>query len=202
MHRCTKFSATRRSGTFCHEGLTTNRGKLSVTFSLPARHNCSTSGPHIVNSINGTNMSIYSVLSVGVLFTNVPLSRVSMSVAVGNTILPVLTFFVDTNVRRNMSGGVLTNAVRGSVLGRFVIHGACVCPPTVSVHVVNSVFRCAAGCVPGFGDVSVSNCRVRRYNTAYSLRVNCALTSNVRCVHYNRGTNLPISTFTGHLSFF
>lgn len=155
-----------------------------------------------MNSMNGTNISVYSLRGVGILFSNVPLGGVSISVAVGNTMLPVVTFCVGTNLRRKTGLRRVTKAVRGSVLGRFVIHGACVCPPTFSVGVVSSVFRCASRGVPGFGSVSVSNCRVRRTNTATSVRLTCALTSNLRCLQTKMTTNVSVSTFTPHLSFF
>lgn len=147
-------------------------------------------------------MTVSSVLSVGVLFSKVPLSRVSMSVAVGKTMLPIVTFCVIATRRRKMDRRGLSKAVRGSVLGRCVIHGACVCPPRVSVGVVTSVFRCASGCVPGFGDVDVSNCRVRRTKTPTSVRLTCALTSNLRCMEANLGTKVSVSSFTPELSFF
>ncbi len=196
------FGSAKESNHFYHECLKAGQHGLSVAFDLPTHRGYDSDHPRVAGDVGKAGVAIDSVLDMKVLFDQIPLDKVSVSMTMNGAVLPILASFIVAAEESGVSQSQLSGTIQNDILKEFMVRNTYIYPPTESMRIVADIIEYITKNMAKFNSVSISGYHIHEAGADLALELGLTLADGLEYVRTALKRNLHIDDFAPNLSFF
>lgn len=196
------FSTARESNAFYRQNLAAGQRGLSVAFDLPTHRGYDSDNPRVVGDIGKVGVAVDSVEDMKILFDQIPLDEMSVSMTMNGAVLPVLAGFIVAAEEQGVPREKLTGTIQNDILKEYLTRNTYIYPPGPSMRIVSDIIGYCSEHMPRFNTVSISGYHMMEAGANSVLQTAFTLADGLEYVKAALATGLDIDTFAPRLSFF
>ncbi|MGB2319877.1 MAG: methylmalonyl-CoA mutase [Candidatus Puniceispirillum sp.] len=196
------FSTAEESNAFYRRNLAAGQMGLSVAFDLPTHRGYDSDNPLVADDVGMAGVAIDSIVDMNVLFRDIPLDRMSVSMTMNGAVLPILALFVVAAEEQGVSPAALAGTIQNDVLKEFMVRNTYIYPPTPSMRIISDIFAFCADQMPKFNFISVSGYHMQEAGASADLELAYTLADGLEYVRAGVAAGLDVDAFVPRLSFF
>ncbi len=196
------FSTARESNAFYRQNLAAGQKGLSVAFDLATHRGYDSDNPRVVGDIGKVGVAVDSVEDMKILFDQIPLEEMSVSMTMNGAVLPVLAGFIVAAEEQGVPREKLTGTIQNDILKEYLTRNTYIYPPVPSMRIVSDIIGYCSEHMPRFNTVSISGYHMMEAGANSVLQTAFTLADGVEYVKAALATGLDIDTFAPRLSFF
>jgi len=196
------FSTAQESNDFYRANLAAGQMGLSVAFDLATHRGYDSDHPRVVGDVGKAGVAIDSVEDMKVLFDQVPLDKMSVSMTMNGAVLPVLASFVVAGEEQGVSRDKLTGTIQNDILKEFMVRNTYIYPPTPSMRIVADIIEYTSREMPKFNSISISGYHMQEAGATCDLELAFTIADGLDYVRAALSKGLDVDAFAGRLSFF
>src|SRR5687768_889588 len=196
------FSTAEESNAFYRRNLAAGQRGLSVAFDLPTHRGYDSDHPRVQGDIGKAGVAIDTVEDMKILFDQIPLDQMSVSMTMNGAVIPVMAFFIVTAEEQGVSLADLTGTIQNDILKEFMVRNTYIYPPKPSIRIVGDIFAFLATRMPKFNSISISGYHMHEAGATADLELAYTLADGLEYVRTGIATGLDIDEFAPRLSFF
>ena len=196
------FSTAEESNAFYRRNLAGGQKGLSVAFDLATHRGYDSDHPRVLGDVGKAGVAIDSVLDMKVLFDQIPLDQMSVSMTMNGAVLPVLAFFIVAAEEQGVAPGQLSGTIQNDILKEFMVRNTYIYPPGPSMRIVADIFAYTAHHMPRFNSISISGYHMQEAGATADLELAYTLADGLEYVRTGLQAGLDIDAFAPRLSFF
>jgi methylmalonyl-CoA mutase len=196
------FSTARESNAFYRQNLAAGQKGLSVAFDLATHRGYDSDNPRVVGDIGKVGVAVDSVEDMKILFDQIPLDEMSVSMTMNGAVLPVLAGFIVAAEEQGVPREKLTGTIQNDILKEYLTRNTYIYPPSPSMRIVSDIIGYCSKHMPKFNTVSISGYHMMEAGANSVLQTAFTLADGVEYVKAALATGLDIDTFAPRLSFF
>ena len=152
------FSTAEESNAFYRRNLAAGQKGLSVAFDLATHRGYDSDHPRVVGDVGKAGVAIDSILDMKILFDNIPLNKMSVSMTMNGAVLPVLAFYIVTALEQGAKLEELAGTIQNDILKEFMVRNTYIYPPEFSMKIIADIFEYTSKYMPKFNSISISGC--------------------------------------------
>lgn len=196
------FSTARESNEFYRKNLAAGQRGLSVAFDLATHRGYDSDHPRVAGDVGKAGVAIDSVLDMKVLFDNIPLDKMSVSMTMNGAVIPIMAFYIvaaeEQGVKPNQLGGTIQN----DILKEFMVRNTYIYPPEPSMRIVADIFSYTSRNMPRFNSISISGYHMHEAGAPAELELAYTLADGLEYIRTGLAAGIAIDEFAPRLSFF
>jgi methylmalonyl-CoA mutase len=196
------FSTAEESNAFYRRNLAGGQKGLSVAFDLATHRGYDSDHPRVVGDVGKAGVAIDSVEDMKILFDQIPLDQMSVSMTMNGAVLPVLAFFVVAAEEQGVPPEKLTGTIQNDILKEFMVRNTYIYPPAPSMRLIADIFSYTAEKMPKFNSISISGYHMHEAGATADIELAYTLADGVQYVRAGLAAGLKIDEFAPRLSFF
>lgn len=196
------FSTAAESNAFYRKNLTAGQKGLSVAFDLATHRGYDSDHPRVVGDVGQAGVAIDSVEDMKILFDQIPLDKMSVSMTMNGAVLPVLAMFIVAGEEQGVDQSALSGTVQNDILKEFMVRNTYIYPPEPSMRIVADIIQFTAQKMPKFNSISISGYHMQEAGATLAQELAYTLADGMEYVRAARARGLNIDDFAGRLSFF
>jgi len=196
------FSTAEKSNAFYRRNLAAGQKGLSIAFDLPTHRGYDSDHPRVVGDVGMAGVAIDSILDMRVLFDQIPLERMSVSMTMNGAVLPVLAMYVVAAEEQGVSPEQLTGTIQNDVLKEFMVRNTYIYPPEPSMRIVGDIFSYTAEHMPRFNSISVSGYHMQEAGATADLELGYTLADGLEYLRTAVRAGLDVDSIAPRISFF
>ncbi|MEW6334321.1 MAG: methylmalonyl-CoA mutase [Thermodesulfobacteriota bacterium] len=196
------FSTARESNLFYRQNLSAGQKGLSVAFDLATHRGYDSDNPRVVGDIGKVGVAVDSVEDMKILFDQIPLDEMSVSMTMNGAVLPVLAGFIVAAEEQGVPQDKLTGTIQNDILKEYLTRNTYIYPPGPSMRIVSDIIGYCSGHMPRFNTVSISGYHMMEAGANSVLQTAFTLADGLEYVKAALATGLDIDAFAPRLSFF
>ena len=196
------FSTAEDSNAFYKEGLRNGQKGLSVAFDLATHRGYDSDHPRVVGDVGKAGVAIDSVEDMKILFDEIPLDRMSVSMTMNGAVLPVLASYIVAAEEQGVSQDRLSGTIQNDILKEFMVRNTYIYPPAPSMRIVADIIAHTAEHMPKFNSISISGYHMQEAGATAVQELAFTLADGVEYVRAALARGLDIDAFAPRLSFF
>jgi len=196
------FSTAEESNAFYRRNLAAGQKGLSVAFDLATHRGYDSDHPRVVGDVGKAGVAIDSVEDMKILFSGIPLDRMSVSMTMNGAVLPVLAFFIAAAEEQGVSWEKLTGTIQNDILKEYMVRNTYIYPPEPSMRIVADIFAFTSRNMPKFNSISISGYHMQEAGATADLEMAYTLADGLEYVRTGIKAGLKIDDFAPRLSFF
>ncbi len=196
------FSTARESNAFYRQNLAAGQKGLSIAFDLATHRGYDSDNPRVVGDIGKVGVAVDSVEDMKILFDQIPLDEMSVSMTMNGAVLPVLAGFIVAAEEQGVPQEKLTGTIQNDILKEYLTRNTYIYPPVPSMRIVSDIIGYCSEHMPKFNTVSISGYHMMEAGANSVLQTAFTLADGVEYVKAALATGLDIDTFAPRLSFF
>ena len=196
------FSTAEESNAFYKRNLAAGQKGLSVAFDLPTHRGYDSDHPRVVGDVGKAGVAIDSVLDMKILFDEIPLKDISVSMTMNGAVLPVLAFYIVTALEQGAKLNELSGTIQNDILKEFMVRNTYIYPPGPSMRIISDIFKYTAQNMPKFNSISISGYHIQEAGATADLELAYTLADGLDYVRTGLKAGLSIDDFAPRLSFF
>jgi methylmalonyl-CoA mutase len=196
------FSTAEESNAFYRRNLAGGQKGLSVAFDLATHRGYDSDNERVVGDVGKAGVAIDSVEDMKILFDQIPLDQMSVSMTMNGAVLPVMAFYIVAAEEQGVKPAQLSGTIQTDILKEFMVRNTYIYPPAPSMRIVADIFRYCAGSMPRFNSISVSGYHMQEAGATADLELGYTLADGLEYVRTGIGAGLDIDSFAPRLSFF
>jgi len=196
------FSTAEASNAFYRESLAGGAQGISVAFDLATHRGYDSDHPRVRGDVGKAGVAIDSVEDMKILFDQIPLDRVSVSMTMNGAVLPVLAAYIVAAEEQGVAQHKLSGTIQNDILKEFMVRNTYIYPPKPSMRVVGDVIEFASKHLPKFNSVSISGYHMQEAGANQALELAFTLADGKEYVKLALAKGLDVDDFAGRLSFF
>ncbi len=196
------FSTAEESNAFYKRNLAAGQKGLSVAFDLPTHRGYDSDHPRVVGDVGKAGVAIDSVLDMKILFDEIPLKDISVSMTMNGAVLPVLAFYIVTALEQGAKLNELSGTIQNDILKEFMVRNTYIYPPGPSMRIISDIFEYTAQNMPKFNSISISGYHIQEAGASADLELAYTLADGLDYVRTGLKAGLNIDDFAPRLSFF
>lgn len=196
------FSTARESNAFYRQNLAAGQKGLSVAFDLATHRGYDSDNPRVVGDIGKVGVAVDSVEDMKILFDQIPLDEMSVSMTMNGAVLPVLAGFIVAAEEQGVPQEKLTGTIQNDILKEYLTRNTYIYPPGPSMRIVSDIIGYCSEHMPRFNTVSISGYHMMEAGANSVLQTAFTLADGLEYVKAALATGLDIDTFAPRLSFF
>jgi methylmalonyl-CoA mutase len=196
------FSTAEESNAFYRRNLAAGQKGLSVAFDLATHRGYDSDHPRVVGDVGKAGVAIDSVEDMKVLFADIPLSEMSVSMTMNGAVLPVMAFYVVAAEEQGVAPAQLTGTIQNDILKEFAVRNTYIYPPGPSMRIVADVIAFCAREMPRFNSISISGYHMHEAGATAVQELGFTLADGMEYVRVARDRGLDVDHFAPRLSFF
>ena len=196
------FSTAEKSNRFYKQALAAGQRGLSVAFDLPTHRGYDSDHPLVRGDVGQAGVAIDSVEDMHVLFADIPLTNMSVSMTMNGAVLPVMAFFIVAAEELGVSPRQLSGTIQNDILKEFMVRNTYIYPPAPSMRITGDIIQWCARKMPRFNPVSVSGYHMHEAGAPADLELAYTLANGLEYVRTGLKRGLEIDDFAPRLSFF
>lgn len=196
------FSTAEESNAFYRRNLAAGQKGLSVAFDLATHRGYDSDHPRVVGDVGKAGVAIDSVLDMKILFDQIPLDQMSVSMTMNGAVLPVLAFYIVTAEEQGVKQEQLSGTIQNDILKEFMVRNTYIYPPEPSMRIVADIFAYTSQHMPRFNSISISGYHMQEAGASADQELAYTLADGLEYVRTGLRAGLDIDAFAPRLSFF
>ena len=196
------FSTAEASNDFYRKALAAGGQGISVAFDLATHRGYDSDHPRVVGDVGKAGVAIDSVEDMKILFDQIPLDKVSVSMTMNGAVLPVLAGYIVAAEEQGVAQDRLSGTIQNDILKEFMVRNTYIYPPAPSMRIVGDIIEYTASHMPRFNSISISGYHIQEAGANQTLELALTLADGREYVRTAIAKGLDVDAFAGRLSFF
>ena len=196
------FSTAEESNAFYRRNLAGGQKGLSVAFDLATHRGYDSDNERVVGDVGKAGVAIDSVEDMKILFDQIPLDQMSVSMTMNGAVLPVMAFYIVAAEEQGVTAAQLSGTIQNDILKEFMVRNTYIYPPGPSMRIVGDIFRYCAESMPRFNCISISGYHMQEAGATADIELGYTLADGLEYVRTGIRAGLDIDSFAPRLSFF
>ncbi len=196
------FSTAEESNAFYRKALAAGGQGVSVAFDLATHRGYDSDHPRVTGDVGKAGVAIDSVEDMKILFDQIPLDKVSVSMTMNGAVLPVLAGYVVAAEEQGVSQDKLSGTIQNDILKEFMVRNTYIYPPAPSMRIIGDIIGYTARNMPKFNSISISGYHMQEAGANQALELAFTLADGKEYVKTAIASGLDVDEFAGRLSFF
>ena len=196
------FSTAEESNAFYQRNLAAGQKGLSVAFDLPTHRGYDSDHERVRGDVGKAGVAVDSVLDMKVLFDQIPLDRMSVSMTMNGAVLPIMAFYIVAAEEQGIAPEQLSGTIQNDILKEFMVRNTYIYPPTQSMRIIGDIFRYCAEKMPKFNCISVSGYHMQEAGATADLELAYTLADGLEYLRTGIRAGLSVDDFAPRISFF
>jgi len=196
------FSTAEESNAFYQSAIAAGQRGLSVAFDLPTHRGYDSNHPLVRGDIGQAGVAIDSVEDMHLLFKDISLSDMSVSMTMNGAVLPIMAFFIVAAEESGVKPQQLSGTIQNDILKEFMVRNTYIYPPAPSMRITGDIIQWSTQNMPRFNPVSVSGYHMHEAGAPASLELAYTLANGLEYVRIGLERKLDIDAFVPRMSFF
>jgi methylmalonyl-CoA mutase len=196
------FSTAEESNAFYRKALAAGGQGVSVAFDLATHRGYDSDHPRVTGDVGKAGVAIDSVEDMKILFDQIPLDKVSVSMTMNGAVLPVLAGYVVAAEEQGVSQDQLSGTIQNDILKEFMVRNTYIYPPAPSMRIIGDIIEYTAKNMPKFNSISISGYHMQEAGANQALELAFTLADGKEYVKTAIAKGMDVDAFAGRLSFF
>jgi len=196
------FSTAEESNAFYRRNLDAGQKGLSVAFDLATHRGYDSDHERVEGDVGKAGVAIDSVEDMKILFDQIPLDQMSVSMTMNGAVLPVMAFFIVAAEEQGVKPDQLSGTIQNDILKEFMVRNTYIYPPTPSMRIIADIFAYSSRHMPKFNSISISGYHMHEAGATASIELAYTLCDGLEYVRTGIAAGLSIDAFAPRLSFF
>lgn len=196
------FSTAEASNQFYRENLKAGQKGLSVAFDLATHRGYDSDHPRVVGDVGKAGVAIDTVEDMKILFDQIPLDSMSVSMTMNGAVIPVLAAFIVAAEEQGVKQGQLSGTIQNDILKEYMVRNTYIYPPAPSMRIVGDIMAYTAQHMPKFNSISISGYHIQEAGADSAIELAFTLADGIEYVRAAISRGLPVDSFAPRLSFF
>jgi len=196
------FSTAEESNAFYRRNLAGGQKGLSVAFDLATHRGYDSDHPRVVGDVGKAGVAIDSVEDMKILFDQIPLDQMSVSMTMNGAVLPILAFYIVAAEEQGVRPDQLAGTIQNDILKEFMVRNTYIYPPGPSMRIIADIFAYTAQHMPKFNSISISGYHMQEAGATADIELAYTLADGLEYVRAGLAAGMKIDDFAPRLSFF
>jgi methylmalonyl-CoA mutase len=196
------FSTAEESNAFYRRNLAGGQKGLSVAFDLATHRGYDSDHERVVGDVGKAGVAIDSILDMKILFDQIPLDQMSVSMTMNGAVLPILAFYIVAAEEQGVSMDKLTGTIQNDILKEFMVRNTYIYPPAHSMKIIADIFEFTSKNMPKFNSISISGYHMQEAGATADIELAYTLADGLEYIRTGIKAGLDIDAFAPRLSFF
>ncbi len=196
------FSTAEESNAFYRRNLAAGQKGLSVAFDLATHRGYDSDHERVVGDVGKAGVAIDSILDMEILFDQIPLNKISVSMTMNGAVLPVLAFYIVTALEQGAQLDELSGTIQNDILKEFMVRNTYIYPPEPSMRIISDIFEYTSRKMPKFNSISISGYHIQEAGATADIELAYTLADGLDYIRTGLKSGLKIDEFAPRLSFF
>ena len=175
---------------------------LSVAFDLPTHRGYDSDHPRVKGDVGKAGVAIDSILDMKILFNEIPLDKMSVSMTMNGAVLPVLAFYIVAAEEQGVKPELLSGTIQNDILKEFMVRNTYIYPPLTSMRIIADIFNYTSKNMPKFNSISISGYHMQEAGATADIELAYTLADGLEYLRTGIAAGLDIDDFAPRLSFF
>jgi methylmalonyl-CoA mutase len=196
------FSTAEESNAFYRRNLAAGQKGLSIAFDLPTHRGYDSDHERVVGDVGKAGVAIDSVEDMKVLFDQIPLNEMSVSMTMNGAVLPIMAFYIVAAEEQGVAPEQLSGTIQNDILKEFMVRNTYIYPPTPSMKIIADIFEYTSKKMPKFNSISISGYHMQEAGATADIELAYTLADGLEYIRTGLSTGMKIDEFAPRLSFF
>jgi methylmalonyl-CoA mutase len=196
------FSTAEESNAFYRRNIAAGQKGLSVAFDLATHRGYDSDNERVVGDVGKAGVAIDSVEDMKILFDQIPLGQMSVSMTMNGAVLPIMAFYIVAAEEQGVSTQQLNGTIQNDILKEFMVRNTYIYPPQPSMRIIGDIFRYCAEKMPKFNCISISGYHIQEAGATADIELGYTLADGLEYIRTGIQAGLDIDSFAPRLSFF
>jgi len=196
------FSTAQESNAFYRKNLAAGQKGLSVAFDLATHRGYDSDHPRVKGDVGKAGVAIDSVLDMKILFDQIPLDKMSVSMTMNGGVLPIMAFYIVAAEEQGVELSALSGTIQNDILKEFMVRNTYIYPPKHSMKIISDIFEFTSENMPRFNSISISGYHMQEAGATADIELAYTLADGLEYIRAGLGAGMKIDDFAPRLSFF
>jgi len=196
------FSTAEESNAFYRRNLAAGQKGLSVAFDLATHRGYDADHPRVVGDVGKAGVSICSVEDMKVLFDQIPLNKMSVSMTMNGAVLPILAFYIVAGLEQGAKLEEMAGTIQNDILKEFMVRNTYIYPPEFSMRIIGDIFSYTSRKMPKFNSISISGYHMQEAGATCDIEMAYTLADGLEYLRTGIAAGMDVDQFAPRLSFF
>jgi methylmalonyl-CoA mutase len=196
------FSTAEESNAFYRRNLAAGQKGLSIAFDLPTHRGYDSDHERVVGDVGKAGVAIDSVEDMKVLFDQIPLDEMSVSMTMNGAVLPIMAFYIVAAEEQGVTPDKLSGTIQNDILKEFMVRNTYIYPPTPSMKIIADIFEYTSKNMPKFNSISISGYHMQEAGATADIELAYTLADGLEYIRTGLAAGMKIDEFAPRLSFF
>jgi methylmalonyl-CoA mutase len=196
------FSTAEESNAFYRRNLAAGQKGLSVAFDLATHRGYDSDHERVVGDVGKAGVAIDSVEDMKILFDEIPLDKMSVSMTMNGAVLPILAFYIVAAEEQGVDQKLLAGTIQNDILKEFMVRNTYIYPPKQSMRIIADIFEYTSQNMPKFNSISISGYHMQEAGATADLELAYTLADGIEYIRAGIKAGMKVDTFAPRLSFF
>ncbi len=196
------FSTAEESNAFYRRNLAAGQKGLSVAFDLPTHRGYDSDHPRVKGDVGKAGVAIDSVEDMKILFDQIPLDKMSVSMTMNGAVIPIMAFYIVAAEEQGVAPELLKGTIQNDILKEFMVRNTYIYPPEPSMQIIADIFKYTSKNMPRFNSISISGYHIHEAGGTADIELAYTLADGLEYLKTGIAAGLDIDAFAPRLSFF
>jgi methylmalonyl-CoA mutase len=196
------FSTAEASNAFYRRNLAAGQKGLSVAFDLATHRGYDSDHPRVTGDVGKAGVAIDSVEDMKILFDQIPLGEMSVSMTMNGAVIPIMAFYIVAAEEQGVAPQQLSGTIQNDILKEFMVRNTYIYPPAASMRIIGDIFAFCSKNMPKFNSISISGYHMHEAGAPAEMELAYTLADGLEYIRTGLKAGLDIDDFAPRLSFF
>lgn len=196
------FSTAEESNAFYRRNLAAGQKGLSVAFDLATHRGYDSDHERVVGDVGKAGVAIDSIEDMKILFDQIPLDKMSVSMTMNGAVLPIMAFYIVAAEEQGIKPEQLAGTIQNDILKEFMVRNTYIYPPSPSMKIIADIFEYTSRNMPKFNSISISGYHMQEAGATCDIELAYTLADGIEYIRKGLEAGMDIDTFAPRLSFF
>lgn len=196
------FSTAEDSNAFYRRNLAAGQKGLSVAFDLATHRGYDSDHERVVGDVGKAGVAIDSVLDMKILFDQIPLDEMSVSMTMNGAVLPIMAFYIVAAEEQGVDQKLLSGTIQNDILKEFMVRNTYIYPPEPSMKIISDIFEYTSSKMPKFNSISISGYHMQEAGATAAIELAYTLADGLEYLRAGIKAGMDVDAFAPRLSFF
>jgi len=196
------YSTAEESNAFYRRNLAAGQKGLSIAFDLATHRGYDSDHPRVVGDVGKAGVAVDSIKDMKVLFDQIPLDQMTVSMTMNGAVLPVMAFYIVAGLEQGVPLEKLSGTIQNDILKEFMVRNTYIYPPDFSMKIIADIFEYTSNNMPKFNSISVSGYHMQEAGATADIELAYTLADGLEYLRAGMNAGLDVDSFAPRISFF
>lgn len=196
------FSTAEESNAFYRRNLASGQKGLSIAFDLATHRGYDSDHERVTGDVGKAGVAVDSILDMEILFDQIPLDQMSVSMTMNGTVLPIMAFYIVAAEEQGVDKSQLSGTIQNDILKEFMVRNTFVYPPKPSMRIISDIFKYTSEHMPKFNSISISGYHMQEAGATADLELAFTLADGLEYLRTGVNAGIDVDVLAPRLSFF